>query len=489
MAKLNKDILHDIFQNLHEIIITNLNNEKNYKDSLHSCLLVNKLWCKVMIPILWSYPYKYVYKKILLFNVIISHLSDNSIKFLKDENIIETDFQKQKLSFNYVKYCKHLNDINEYFPRFTKLKEEIYKLFISECSSIKCLNSSMYHFPLYQYPGANISLSNLYELNCDIGEQNFYHELAQICRSIEKIFVKIEDDQLSGIAKLIEMQKQIKYLYISEFCECEMIAQALEKHVNSIVYLETNTCTTFLHLLWPKLINLQFIRIHEDHDDYYNKSIKTFCEYAMNISYYKLQILELYKISLNKVINIIQNTDGDLWRIKIRNIFCNDYNAKKYNQTIYKYCPNIKYVTLFLKSEGTLEEIKNILINCQHLVAIDVDRTIEEKYLGEFLDLLVELAPLTLYKIHINRIYQLSEESLKLLKLFFNNWNCKGKKTLHLYQHTSAWDKLFKQEWGEFNMEGIVRCDYDNDDFWNHDKMDFWNRENSYSKCDYFLDR
>jgi hypothetical protein len=49
-----------------------------------------------MIPILWSYPYKYVNKKELLFNIsIISHLSDNSIKLLKDENIIESNFKNK----------------------------------------------------------------------------------------------------------------------------------------------------------------------------------------------------------------------------------------------------------------------------------------------------------------------------------------------------------------------------------------------------------
>jgi hypothetical protein len=88
MAKLNKDIFYYTFQNLHEIIITTINkkNSNIYKKSLHSYLLINKLWCEVIIPILWSYPYKYVYKNYLLICKIIILLS----------NAFEVDIEKDK---------------------------------------------------------------------------------------------------------------------------------------------------------------------------------------------------------------------------------------------------------------------------------------------------------------------------------------------------------------------------------------------------------
>jgi hypothetical protein len=249
MSKLNGDILYHIFQDLND-----LNKSKRYRKSLFPCLLVNKLWCEIMIPILWSYPYKYVNKKELLFNIIISHLSDNSIKLLKDKNIIKSNFQKQNLLFNYIRFCKYYNNIHEIFPNKIILKEEIYKLFISECSSyIKSLSMDMLNYPIYQYPGANISLSNLYELNCNIKDQKFYHELAQICRSIEKIYndiYELDINVLAGLAELIENQNQIKYIYINEDCECKRIAQALEKHANSIPFLNVIVHTTFLYFFF-----------------------------------------------------------------------------------------------------------------------------------------------------------------------------------------------------------------------------------------------
>jgi hypothetical protein len=106
----------------------------------------------------------------------------------------------------------------------------------------------------------------------------------------------------------------------------------------------------------PKLINLQFIRIFDS-----NKEPK---KYAMNVNCYNLQILELYNMPLDIATNIIKNTNGNLWKIKIRIIdYCD--KSKEYNQAIHKYCPNIKYVTVYLNRDGTLlEELENIFIKC-----------------------------------------------------------------------------------------------------------------------------
>ncbi|CAB4471079.1 unnamed protein product [Rhizophagus irregularis] len=151
-----------------------------------------------------------------------------------------------------------------------------------------------------KYPGSNISLSNLYELDIRRRLCTFYHELAQICRSIEKIYISIYEE-ISGIAELIEMQKQIKYIFIDKYHKCKKINQALEKHVNSIVHLnlhlKTNESFQYDFLL-PKLVNLQYLRINDTN--------------------YQLTI------------DIIQNTNGSLWKIKIK--FASSDRAKEYNQ-------------------------------------------------------------------------------------------------------------------------------------------------------------
>ncbi|RGB42631.1 hypothetical protein C1646_750672 [Rhizophagus diaphanus] len=477
MKELYADVLTIIFQELYYLITSNSRNEKKYKKSLYFCLFVNKHWCKIMVPILWSYPYKHIYKKESLFNIIISHLSDNSIKFLKDEKIIEANFQKQKLSFNYVKFCQYLNDIHKIFPRISSLLEEIYKLFISECSSIKSLNSEMACDQIYKYPGANISLSNLFELDLDksgiifgldSSYQNNYHELAQICRAIEKIYIVLscergwngngkvmkEDRCLSQIAELIEMQRRIKYIYVKEHNNCKKINQALEKHANSIVLLNLTIYTkngSFLYdFLLPKLINLQYLKIN---------STECMLEHVIYLNYHNLQILDLVSVSLDIAINIIRNTNGNLWKIKIRRT--DDDHINEYHQTIHQYCPNIKYVSLFIYNDETLKELENIFIKCQHLVAIDILNRVGPELVNKLLNLFVDLAPLTLYKFHIDDITNDNDFDIESLKLFFTNWYRKGRKTLHLYHI----DNYLREK---FVVKDIIELDYYDDDFWNH---------------------
>ena len=48
MSKLNKDILFLIFKEL-----------QDDSKSLFSCLMVNRLWCETVVPILWRNPWHY----------------------------------------------------------------------------------------------------------------------------------------------------------------------------------------------------------------------------------------------------------------------------------------------------------------------------------------------------------------------------------------------------------------------------------------------
>jgi hypothetical protein len=225
---------------------------------------------------------------------------------------------------------------------------------------------------------------------------------------------------------------------------CEKIKQALEKHANSIVCFNIKTRKPFLHdTLLPKLINLQQLGI------VYNLyELKHGISY---LNYYELQILELVNVLLDIAIDIIQNTNGNLWKIKIRPKDINQ--VKEYNQTIHKHCPNIKYVSLFLKDDETLKELEKIFIKCQHLVAIDISNVPVELH-DKFLDLLVKLAPHTLYKFHIDNI---DSFNIKSLKLFFNDWSYRGRKPLYLYHRERF-----------ISVKEIIRLNYYSDDFWEY---------------------
>ena len=70
-------------------------------DALRSCLLVNRFWCEVSVPILW--------KSIQNYNTLIACLPNESKEILnKNEIILSTPNSKPPL-FNYIVYIKNLS--------------------------------------------------------------------------------------------------------------------------------------------------------------------------------------------------------------------------------------------------------------------------------------------------------------------------------------------------------------------------------------------
>jgi hypothetical protein len=78
MKKLNINCLILIFNNL-----------RADNNSLYSCLLVNKEWCHLIVPILWEKHYIYVVGENvkIISNIIFSCLSTSSQQLLFDNDI------------------------------------------------------------------------------------------------------------------------------------------------------------------------------------------------------------------------------------------------------------------------------------------------------------------------------------------------------------------------------------------------------------------
>src|SRR6266498_1235696 len=70
------------------------------KVSLHSCLLVNRFWCEVSVPILWT--------SIQNYNTLIACLPNESKEILYENEIIISTPTSKPL-FNYVTFIKSLS--------------------------------------------------------------------------------------------------------------------------------------------------------------------------------------------------------------------------------------------------------------------------------------------------------------------------------------------------------------------------------------------
>src|SRR5436190_449280 len=89
MSQLPADCLNEIFEYLEEDEFT-----------LHSCLLVNRLWCEASVRILWRIIRNY--------NTLITCLPNESKEILFNNGITSALTSKSPI-FNYASFCKVLS--------------------------------------------------------------------------------------------------------------------------------------------------------------------------------------------------------------------------------------------------------------------------------------------------------------------------------------------------------------------------------------------
>ncbi|PKC10845.1 hypothetical protein RhiirA5_498169 [Rhizophagus irregularis] len=213
-SQLTVDCLNRIFKCLEED-----------KVNLHSCLLVNRFWCRASVEILWKniWIFKFVDSSphdldvsLKVFETLVAFLPNESIDFLFENGIsIPTTNQRSPL-FNYVSFIKVLSiphliignvSYNKILTGNSKtnylISHEILRMFMNHASLKKlayCLiedsrdNNVSDYFKLISnfisFPGAKDCLNNLSDLRCgsDISSE-FFQQLSQICHNIQSLRV------------------------------------------------------------------------------------------------------------------------------------------------------------------------------------------------------------------------------------------------------------------------------------------------------------
>ena len=89
------ELIYEIIKYFHKDIST-----------LHSCILVNRLWCRLTIPLLWEDPFSLPTKNHKFIEIYLHNLNDDDFK---------TKYQLQYLS-----YClcqRSIRSINNYLEQ------------------------------------------------------------------------------------------------------------------------------------------------------------------------------------------------------------------------------------------------------------------------------------------------------------------------------------------------------------------------------------
>jgi hypothetical protein len=217
MSQLPVNCLNEIFECLEEDRVT-----------LHSCLLVNRLWCEVSVGILW--------RSIRNYDTLIACLPNESKEILCKDGIITSTLTSKPPMFNYASFCKMLsiNEVNDGIEKLLEnqrsaknqqsipsqdsdlytVTQEVLKLLMSQTSLRELLFFSYppLNIPNFtSFPGAKDCLKNLSELYCDsdIYPELFY-QLSQICHNLQLLNIKFDNFISNGLADLISAQKNLK---------------------------------------------------------------------------------------------------------------------------------------------------------------------------------------------------------------------------------------------------------------------------------------
>ncbi|GBB88268.1 hypothetical protein RclHR1_14800003 [Rhizophagus clarus] len=462
MSKL-KDILLIIFEEL-----------EDDQRSLFSCLLVNKLWCESAVIFLWRNPWRYYLgfcQEKFLYNTILLFLSDETKEFLKLKGIEIPPSSQNPPLFDYLSFCRHLNvvKINSiiHLSDYKKyiVEQEVYKLLMRKCSPLKSMDIRYIKHHLDCFNGAESCLSRLSELKCTTYDQPlFYDRLAQHCQYIEKLTIDQCRKDNYGLAKLIQVQKNLKYIEFNgtlfvggeeEYDPFGDVGKALIGNVDSLVHFKAFFCgnISFPPSVLPKLYNLQKLQFFIPRLD------KKYEDQLRISSYPNLRILHVENISPDTVAEIIEKTGGNLRKLLIEKYrYCKD--SKRLIHSIYNNCPNIENLSIIIHNYNFME-FKKLLKICQNLKELYIgilnndefeEKSEEEKFEdGEILsEILIDSAAKFLNYLKLS-YWKISSNNFEK---FLKNW--RGRPPLTLIN--ANYDDVFDSELlKKYKNEGVIK--------------------------------
>jgi hypothetical protein len=484
MSKLNKDILFLLFEELQD-------NSK----FLFSCLMVNRIWCETVIPILWRNPWRYPihdHNKNSLYSILTSYLSNDIKEILSKKGI---QISGQSLAFDYLSFCrsidiKIIDDIISVgssleYNQFI-LQEEIYSFLIRKCPEIKYLNICGTYEIVY-LPETRTRLESLCELTCDtLIDSRYFYRLAHICQQIQRIIIINKNFKVNhGTTKLIEFQKNLKYFkWVDNFNEeyyldlledpYKEIFFILKKHANTLSHFEItlqydyNYLTDFYNIyddydysfLQYALLELHNLKIIEIDSPIFLKN-NDFNKKLEMTAFRNLEILELDYIDIYQATCIIKNS------FYLRELWINEYyqdnddDSLNFIHAICENCFLIEHLSIpvFPLLENHFIEFEKLLKKCQKLRSLYFKETYcemgKELEYGDYLsNVLTRESSTNLRDIGISYDIRFS---LKALEAFFEKWKGRPAISIHMYEYYFYRNDLYMKLISKYKTEGVIK--------------------------------
>ncbi|RIB23321.1 hypothetical protein C2G38_2242768 [Gigaspora rosea] len=444
------------------------------------CLLVNRQWCRIVVPILWQAPNPGFKKSKFLVRTYLLCLSQDMKRFLKANNIPVPPAPRRCLpAFDYPYFLRKVTD--KFISGLTEawlfkkwsvekgkatlhLNRILHELFFSRAQRINSLtfdddaiwpfNSDQPLSCLKYLTFLKISISN----HSDHNPVPFLNSLLiSSCSRIKMIEIDIDSkfhDYNDSIVQLIKSQRELEKISLNR---CHQILKPLIQSLKS--------CTN------SSLKSLRFNRVNFESfkeifsDDFINslKSIELHNSLRLDNKYFKNFICKTHNLSqfefcdynsidpfvLDIIINLL-TLNNNLKCLVLR--FSGEYSELV--GSIIKHCPKLEYLEL---PQIRKCDVLSILSSCLHLKYFNfiIDFSLD---CSSFLQI-SRLLPKDLRNLIITEREKRPAFDILTYKLFFELMTSKNLKTL--YTSGTLLDNLYSRDYQKVFIEHNIKWSYE----------------------------
>ncbi|PKY32839.1 hypothetical protein RhiirB3_451296 [Rhizophagus irregularis] len=356
------DCLYEILEFLEEDKVT-----------LHSCLLVNRLWCEISVRILWRDVLSFKYASFQseassqILRTLISCLPNESKELLQKNKIpLSTQISKYPL-FNYVSFCKYLSIheidlmiqhnlenqqtiINSNYAKYLLL-QEILKMFMKQIPSLKELKFSrvnIINITFTHFPGTVDCLKDLTVLNCSSDLHNeFFNQLSKICCKIQSLNIEFKGFVSNGLKDLIFSQNGLKYLTLIQSYDSTdwtEIIPSFTKHSKTLIELKIFGGENYVPLSFINTFKNLKVLVLNTRENSFEEFDKLHYDTFSRLEILKFQY---YYPKSRILIKFLENYGKNIKELHIGNSYDNSLTL-----AINKFCPNLKSLrTEFIEDE------------------------------------------------------------------------------------------------------------------------------------------
>ncbi|CAB4426533.1 unnamed protein product [Rhizophagus irregularis] len=455
--------------NLPELIYEIIKCFRNDFSTLHSCILVNRLWCRLAIPLLWEDPFSIPTKNYNFIEIYLCTLNDDDFKSkLSEYDIKNYLFPYNSTLFNYPIFIKYLNTwkiissiekwvstvilrklMTEKWPTnyFTDSRSEfnfirltnksLFKIFIENEVNLNTLEIETISYIYHDYFQDVLNLilqnsnfiHNIKNLKLHVGDTPFYYPFRD----------KNENNMIKkSLCQIINSQKNLKKILFS--------SNSLPLY-QSILSLDNYNCSNTLNTIVFYCINFKNMTTLNKAFEQLNvlESVHIFYCYTLNIDFIQ-QIIDLsrpFKLKSLFIDEILQIEPLKLLLEKSGRYLENcgfgfgyDTLKRQMLELIIKYCSNVKFFDFYGFENQIIYLAFNLIVSIKqnlNYLSINVCETFQLvddiersslilRNLGQILPSKLEYLSLIL---HINasdfEIFLKNSQNIFIKKLLINN--------------------------------------------------------------------